>query len=50
MDEVSRNAMKNLHDNGTEIVRAYQENGVYVLNRNEELSIPIKKKTQIHYS
>jgi hypothetical protein len=44
MDEVSRNAMKNLHDNGTEIVRAYQENGVYVLNRNEELSNPNKNK------
>ena len=35
---------KNLHDNGTVIVRAYQENGVYVLNRNEELSNPNKKK------
>ena len=44
MDEVSRNAMKTLHDNGTEVVRAYQENGVYVLNRNEELSNPNKNK------
>lgn len=40
MNEASRRAMKTLHDDGTEIVRAYQENGVYVLNRNEKLSKP----------
>ena len=28
MNEASRRAMKTLHDDGTEIVRAYQENGV----------------------
>ena len=39
-----RSAMKNLHNNGTEIVRAYQENGVYVLNRNGKLSKPNDKK------
>ena len=45
-NEASRKAMKTLHDDGTEIVRAYQENGVYVLKRNEELSNPnIKKDT-----
>ena len=44
MNEASRKAMKTLHDDGTEIVRAFQENGVYVLKRNEELSNPNKKK------
>ena len=44
MNEASRKAMKTLHDDGTEIVRAYQENGVYVLKRNEELSNPNNKK------
>ena len=47
MDEVSRNAMKTLHDDGTEIILAYQENGVYVLKRDELLSNPnIKKSTK----
>ena len=40
INEASRRAMKTLHDDGTEIVRAYQENGVYVLNRDEKLSMP----------
>ena len=44
MNEVSRNAMKPLHDDGTEILRAYDENGVFVLKRNETLSNPNNKK------
>ena len=41
--ESIRNGRSITH-NGTEIVRAYQENGKYVLNRNEELSKPNNKK------